>query len=73
MNLLHHIKLGIAILLIYAKFVWILGDFIKLGKKKYRAGSDEMQAGGCRRQKQKLEFSVWHSKNFARIAKISQW
>ena len=53
MNLLHHIKLGIAIMLIYAEFVSILGDFIKPGRKKYRAGSDEMQAGECRRQNQK--------------------
>ena len=53
MNLHQHFKLDIIILLLYAEFAGLLGDFIKPGRKKYQAGSDEMQAGGCRRQKQK--------------------
>ena len=30
-------------------------DFIKPGMKKYRDGSEEMQAGGCRRQHGRID------------------
>ena len=45
-------------------------QFHQARMKKCEGGKEEMQ---CKRQYRSLGISLWHSENFARIAKISQW
>ena len=70
MNLLHHIKLGIAIMLSSYEFSVISSS---LGRRNIELEVKKCKLEDAKGNMGELAFSLWHSEIFEGIAKISQW